>query len=105
MAWYRWQGDDLLIALRVQPRAGRTAFGELHGDERKVRLQAPPLDGRANQELIRFIADSFGVRRDQVTLVAGTRGRSKLLRIESPSKLPPEARPGPQPTTTSGTRR
>jgi hypothetical protein len=88
MAWYRWQGDDLILALRVQPRAGRTAFGEIHGAERKVRLKAPPVDGRANDELLRFLAESFGVPRAAITLISGAGARSKQLRVRQPSRLP-----------------
>ena len=88
MSWYRWHGDDLIVDLRVQPRGGRTAFGEPHGDALKVRLRAAPVDGRANDELVRFVADSFGVRRDAVELMSGRQGRSKRLRIRSPGLLP-----------------
>jgi uncharacterized protein (TIGR00251 family) len=88
LTWYRWQGEDLLLSLRVQPRGGRTGFGEVQGEARKVRLRAAPVDGKANDELVRFLADSFGVRRDAVELVSGRQGRSKLLRIHGPSRLP-----------------
>jgi hypothetical protein len=90
MAWYRWQGDDLLLTLRVQPRGGRTGFAEPMGDAMKVRLRAPPVDGRANDELLRFLAETFGVRRDAVVLVSGRQGRSKQVRIEAPGRLPPD---------------
>lgn len=88
--WYRWDGDALLLRLRVQPRAGRTAFAELFGDARKVKLKAPPVDGRANAELLRFVAETFGVPRADVSLVSGQQGRTKQLRVQSPSRLPPE---------------
>jgi len=90
MGWYQWQGDALILKLRVQPRSGRTGFGDLHGDERKVRLRAPPLEGRANDELQGFIADTFGVKRDAVSLLSGARGRSKRLRVRNPDRLPAE---------------
>jgi len=89
MAWYRWQDDALVLALRIQPRAKEDAFGEPLGDELRVRLQAPPVDGKANARLIAFLAETFGVPQRQVELVSGTHARSKVLRIEAPSKLPP----------------
>jgi hypothetical protein len=88
--WYRWDGDALLLRLRVQPRAGRTAFAEPFGDSRKIKLKAPPVDGRANAELVKFLAESFGVARADIVLVSGKQGRTKELRIESPTRLPPE---------------
>jgi len=88
MTWYRWDGNDLILALRVQPRGGRTAFGEVHGDERKIRIKAPPVDGRANAELLCFLADSFGVPREAITLFSGAGARSKQLRVPQPSRLP-----------------
>lgn len=91
--WYRWDGADLLVRLRVQARAGRTAFAEPFGDALKVKLKAPPVEGRANAELLRFIAESFGVSRAQVELITGQQSRSKLLRIKRPSRLTLGIRP------------
>ena len=85
--WYRWDGDDLLLRLRVQPRAGRNAFAEPFGDALKVKLKAPPVDGRANAELLRFIAECFDVPRGAVALVSGQQSRTKQLRIQGPRRL------------------
>lgn len=85
--WYHWDGNDLIVRLRVQPRAGRTAFAEPFGDALKVKLKAPPVDGRANAELLRFVADSFGVSRSAVRLVGGQQSRTKQLRVRDPSQL------------------
>ncbi|MEA1050922.1 DUF167 family protein [Lamprobacter modestohalophilus] len=85
--WYRWEGNDLLLRLRVQPRAGRNAFAEPFGDALKVKLKAPPIDGRANAELVRFIAESFGVSYSAVDLVSGLQSRTKQLRVKNPGQL------------------
>jgi uncharacterized protein (TIGR00251 family) len=90
--WYRWDGNDLILRLRVQPRAGRNAFAEPFGDALKVKLKAPPVDGRANAELLRFIADQFDVPRDAVHLLSGQQSRTKLLRVQRPERLPAETR-------------
>ncbi|HEB97395.1 MAG TPA: YggU family protein [Sedimenticola thiotaurini] len=87
-SWYRWEGDDLLLSLRVQPRSGRDAFVAPHGDHYKVRITAPPVEGRANAHLIRFLAREFGVRRSQVQLVTGAGSRCKGVRIQAPRKWP-----------------
>jgi len=74
--------------LHVQPGAKRTEVAGVHGDALKVRLAAPPVDGKANAELLRFLADAFGVPLRQVALVRGETSRQKVVRIESPSKRP-----------------
>jgi len=70
------------LVLHVQPRAARTEVAGPHGDAVKVRLAAPPVDGAANDALVRFLAERLGVRRDAVRLVAGASGRRKVVEIE-----------------------
>jgi hypothetical protein len=89
LAWYRWQGDTLELALRVQPRAREDAFGAPLGDALRVRIKAPPVDGRANARLVSFLAGAFGVPKQRVRIVRGTQGRSKLVCIDAPVVLPP----------------
>ena len=86
--WYRWEGDDLLLSLRIQPRSGRDEFVAVYGDHYKVRITAPPVDGKANAHLIRFLAKAFGVGRAEVRLIKGESSRSKGVRISAPGKLP-----------------
>ncbi len=86
--WYRWEGDDLLLAVRVQPRASRDELVGPLGDELKIRLTAPPVDGKANAHLVKVLAKAFGVPRNAVILLSGDTGRSKRLRIEKPARLP-----------------
>ena len=94
--WYRWEGDDLVLAVRVQPRAGRDRIDGPHGDRLKVRITAPPVDGKANAHLTRFLAKAFGVAKGAVELEAGETGRDKRLRIHGPGTLPPEAAIAPK---------
>lgn len=91
MGWYRWQGADLLLTIRLQPRASRDEIVGPHGDALKIRITAPPVEGQANAHLIRFLAAAFEVSRSQVSLVSGDTARSKQLRVNSPRRLPPEA--------------
>lgn len=89
MSWYRWEGDDLLLRLRVQPKASADAFSGPYGDdEYKVTLTAPPADGKANAQLLKFIAKAFGLPRSRVILESGAHSRSKRLRLKSPTRLP-----------------
>jgi hypothetical protein len=94
--WYQWDGDDLLLAVHIQPRSSRDCIDGTHGDRLKIRITAPPADGRANEHLVRFLAGEFGVPRRRVTLLAGTSARAKRIRIERPARIPgglPVARP------------
>lgn len=88
MAAVRWEGDDLILDLRVQPRASRDELVGPHGEQMKVRITAPPVDGKANAHLLRFIAKTFGVAPSAVTLIAGEAGRDKRLRITCPRSFP-----------------
>ena len=72
---------SVTFAVRVQPRASRSEIvGELDG-ALKIRLAAPPVDGAANEELIRFLAKAFGVARAQIEIISGATARQKLLRV------------------------
>jgi hypothetical protein len=73
--------DGVRLRIRVQPRASRTEVAGLHGDALKIRLSAPPVDGAANEALIRFLADALGVPRGAVNVAAGHASRSKTVRV------------------------
>ena len=80
--------DDVVLDLHVQPGAKRTEVAGTHGDRVKIRLAAPPVDGAANEELVRFLAETFGVPRRQVTIVSGASSRQKRVRVEGATKRP-----------------
>jgi len=88
-AWHRWDGADLLLTMRVQPRASRDELLPEQGRLR-VRITAPPVDGAANAHLQRLLADRFGVPPSRVELVRGTSGREKTVRIRAPREIPGE---------------
>ncbi len=87
-SWYRWEGQDLLLSLRVQPRASADTIGEVSGDSLKIRLTAPPVEGRANAHLRRFLAKLFAVPQSRIELVSGEQARLKRVRIQTPGRLP-----------------
>ena len=86
--WYRRDGDDVLLVLHVQPGAKRSEVSGLHGEALKIRLAAPPIEGRANEALLRFIADSFGVPLRNVELKKGAQSRHKTVRVSGGSVEP-----------------
>ena len=80
-AWYTSTGDCITLILHVQPGAKDTASAGLHGGALKIRLAAPPLEGRANEALLRFIADSFNVPLRKVELKQGEQSRHKRVEV------------------------
>jgi len=86
--WYRWDGEDLVLACHLQPKASKDEFAGLHGDRLKIRLTAPPVEGKANAHLLAFLAKAFGVPKSQVSLESGELNRQKRVRIARPRRLP-----------------
>jgi len=74
------------IRVHAQPGAKSTELAGLHDGALKVRVQAPPLEGRANEELIRFLAERLGVARSQITLIRGAKSRSKIFEVSGISE-------------------
>lgn len=70
------------IAVKVHPRARRTALAGRLGDAWKLDIQAPPVEGKANQECVRFFAELAGVPRARVRIVSGAAGRTKVVEVE-----------------------
>lgn len=69
------------LSVKVKPNA-RTSSLEQSDDVWLAQLKSPPVDGKANAELIALIAEKFALRRNQVTIKAGAGGRTKLVRID-----------------------
>ena len=73
--------DGISFAVRIQPRARRNAIiGEL-GDALKIALTAPPVDGRANEACVEFLADLLGLPRSSITVASGRSNRNKVIRV------------------------
>lgn len=87
-AHFRWQDGDLLLDCHAQPGARHSAFAEVHNQRLKLKIAAPPVDGKANEALIAFISREFGVRKREVVLEKGASSRQKRLRIMSPKVIP-----------------
>jgi uncharacterized protein (TIGR00251 family) len=88
-AWYRRNGDVLTLTLHIQPGAKRTEVAGLHGEALKLRLAAPPIEGRANEALLKFIAAAFDVPPRQVELKQGAQSRHKVVAVTG-SRVEPE---------------
>jgi uncharacterized protein (TIGR00251 family) len=74
--------SSTIVNIRVIPRAGKSGIAGMRGDAWLVRLNAPPVDGAANSELIEVLADALGVPKRSVSIVSGERSRQKRVKIE-----------------------
>jgi uncharacterized protein (TIGR00251 family) len=88
--WARYDGaaDILTLRVHVQPGARRTEPAGIHGERLKIRLAAPPVEGKANAALRVYIAGAFAVPQRNVELAAGGSSRNKTLRVISPRLRP-----------------
>jgi uncharacterized protein (TIGR00251 family) len=72
----------VVLELHVQPGAKRSEFAGKHGERTKVRLAAPAVDNKANEALVEFLADYYGVPKKNVTITSGARSRAKRVVID-----------------------
>lgn len=80
--WFRLAADGrITLTLHIQPGAKKTEFAGLHGDALKIRLAAPPVDGKANDALVRFIAETLKLPKSAVNLKSGQTSRRKVLEV------------------------
>lgn len=84
------------VSVHVQPRATRSEIVGLHGAALKVRLQAPPVDGAANEALVTLLAERLGVARRAVSVVAGASSRAKTVEVEGTTEDAVRALAAPQ---------
>lgn len=89
-AWHRREGDTITLTLHVQPGAKHSEVAGLHGEALKIRLAAPPIEGRANEALLRFIAERFSVPLRNVELKQGAQSRHKRVEVRG-SAVEPES--------------
>lgn len=79
--WIKPESDGATLFLHIQPGAKKSEVAGAHGEALKIRLAAPPVDGKANTALIAFLAAKVGAGRTAVELVSGQTSRTKRVRI------------------------
>jgi uncharacterized protein (TIGR00251 family) len=79
--WLRQDDRQTTLTLHIQPDAKKTEVAGIHGDALKIRLAAPPIDGKANAALIAFVADRLGIAKTSVSLKSGQTSRRKVLEV------------------------
>jgi uncharacterized protein (TIGR00251 family) len=80
-AYLRVQGNDVLITIKLQPRASKNEIGEVLGDELRIKVTAPPVDAAANQALVKLLAETLNCSRGRVELMRGQTSRHKTIRL------------------------
>ena len=78
--------EGIVFQVRVVPRSSRSEMAGIQGDTLKVRLKAPPVEGRANEECIRFLAGLLGVKKDRVRIVSGLKSKTKTIAVSGLQK-------------------
>jgi uncharacterized protein (TIGR00251 family) len=86
--------DELVLSIRVQPRARSNEVLDVRNGRLLVRTTAAPADGKANKAVIRLLASFLDIAPSRIRLVRGKTARNKELRIEGPLELPPAIAPG-----------
>jgi uncharacterized protein (TIGR00251 family) len=74
------------LSIRIQPRASKNDVSVMEDGKLKIRLTAPPVDGAANEALVKFLADKLDISRSRVEIVSGHTGREKIIRITGMSE-------------------
>jgi hypothetical protein len=87
-SFYQWDNQDLLLAVHVQPRSSKTEIMGIYAERLKIKITAPPVDGKANKELIKLFAKLFSVPKSHISLLNGETSREKRFKIQAPNKLP-----------------
>nr|VFJ95148.1 MAG: TIGR00251 family protein [Candidatus Kentron sp. LFY]VFK00678.1 MAG: TIGR00251 family protein [Candidatus Kentron sp. LFY] len=88
MPWFREQQDTLILEIQVQPRASRNEIVGIQGDRLKLRVTAAPVDGKGNEQVMKFLAREFRVPKSCLTVLAGARSRNKRIGVRAPYTRP-----------------
>lgn len=99
--FYQWRDGNLLLHVKIQPKASNSEFCGLLDERLKIRISAAPSDGKANQQLVQFLAKQFRVSKSQVSLQSGESSREKRFMIVAPKQIPAELASMISPVTTA----
>ena len=84
---FRKSKKGITLKIRVEPRSSRKGIAAVMGDILKVRVNAPPVGGAANEELAEILSDEFGIRKSSVRIIKGHLSRDKVIEIEGIDSL------------------
>ncbi len=87
-SFFAWDGDVLVVNILGKPSASKDAIGKPKGTQLKISVTAAPVNGKATDHMVRFLAPLFGVSASAIEVVFGQENVNKQLRIKAPTKLP-----------------
>jgi uncharacterized protein len=83
--------DGVILQVHVVPRSAKSEIAGVQGDALKLRITAPPVEGQANAECVRFLSDILGIKKKQVRILSGHKSKKKTVAIEGIRKKDIEA--------------
>lgn len=86
MAWFSFTEKGLVIQLHIVPNAKKSEIVGIHGAALKIKISSPPVDGKANEEIIRFFSSLFGIPKNHVELLSGATSKSKRILLHGVSQ-------------------
>lgn len=88
MSFYQWRDKYLILNLHVQSRAKENSITGIHGDMLKLKIKSPPVDNKANKEIVSYLANEFDVTKSSIELISGQLHRDKKFLIKEPNMIP-----------------
>jgi uncharacterized protein (TIGR00251 family) len=87
--WVNQKGDSTVLSCRVQPNSSKEGIGEIKNDALVIRLNAPAVEGKANDALIKFLSKRLGIAKSRISIIQGERNRNKLVSVQrvSPEEI------------------
>jgi uncharacterized protein len=87
--WISKKGVSTVLSCRVQPNSSKEGIGEIKNDSLIIRLNAPAVEGKANDALVRFLSKRLGIAKSRISIIQGAKNRNKLVSVEglSPEEL------------------
>lgn len=83
--------DGVVFNIKVLPRSSRCEIAGIQDDALKIKITAPPVDGKANNECIRFLSDRLGIKKSRITIISGQTSKNKRIAISGVTKRDMEA--------------
>jgi uncharacterized protein (TIGR00251 family) len=81
MVFIKETGDDVVFLIHVVPKSAKSEITGVQDDALKIKVAAPPVEGRANAECVRLLSDVLGVKRNQVTIISGHKSKKKTVAV------------------------
>ncbi len=90
MAFYNLTAEVITLAITLVPKASKDEIVGIYGDELKITITTPPIDGKANAHLMKYLAKQFKTAKSNITLLRGETTRHKLIAIKNYQQIPKE---------------